>query len=255
MKKIHWLLRGGASSVFKKIMISLPLLHPIPDAISEELTAGIFSLVPWGYEVEGDVVGIMPDLIQKISEQAKLPIKLQLVPYKRMFVQLENGEIDFAIFYRSNKSEEIAEPILRVHTVNNVVYGRSNSVLNQYEDLSNFRIAAPLGVYFLPRFDIDEKLAKTNVPNYTNAVKMFKSKRVTAVVGPGITLRHLFRAFAIQRQTLSSPLTISKSEIWIQFSHSSKKAHLKSIIKKVALELRENGTFSRLIKHGDNEDW
>ncbi|MEH6633278.1 MAG: hypothetical protein V7776_20880 [Halopseudomonas aestusnigri] len=79
--------------MFKKIMIFLLLLHPIPDAISEELTAGIFSLVPWGYEVEDDVVGIMPDLIQKISEQAKLPIKLQLVPYKRLFVHSKNTEL------------------------------------------------------------------------------------------------------------------------------------------------------------------
>ncbi len=214
---------------------------------AEGLRAAIFDIAPWGYrDGTGKVAGIEYDIITAISEEMGETITLELLPYNRMIRHLEMGVVDFAIFFRSEKSELAGEPLVKWGALEIIVIGRTKTTISRYEDLEKLDIAVRLGGFFDPRFDGDTRLKKRPVENYARAIRMLMNGRVDAVVGTAATLYYELKRQGVPLSEMGPPFHLSRKEDWLHFSRSSpnrdKKGQLTAAVEKLVAE----GVFERI---------
>lgn len=245
----------------KKILISCIMLSTffgtsVLQANERKLSASIFEIAPWGYrDSHGKISGLEYDIIRSIEKDIKEPIKINLVPYNRMIYQLKNGTTDFGIFFRSKKSEESAEPLIRWGTLDIIVITKKGVTINNYEGLSGKKIGVRLGGYFGKKFDSDKKLLKVNLRDYKECIQKFKEGKIDAVIGTAATLYYELQKQNIDINTIEKPFFISTKEDWLHFSRLSKNQHKKEKLKKSVKKLIEDGTFARIFNNYLPKKW
>lgn len=243
--------------IFSRILIILSLAIPLYSAAKERtLSASIFEIAPWGYRnSNGNIAGLEYDIIRSIENDIKEPIKVNLVPYNRMIYQLKNGTTDFGIFFRSKKSEESAEPLIRWGTLDIIVITKKGRVVKNYNDLKGLKIGVRLGGYFGNKFDNDKKLFKVNLRDYKECIERFKVGKIDAVIGTAATLYDEIQRQNININSIETPFFISTKEDWLHFSRLSQNQHKKEKIKKSVKKLIENGTFNRIFNKYLPKKW
>lgn len=214
---------------------------------SSGLHASIFDIAPWGYRgADNKIKGIERDIIYAISKDIGEDIEINLVPYKRMMRNLEIGETDFSIFFRSPASEKSGEPLVKWGSLDIIVVSLKGYNIRKYEDLKYHRIAVRLGGHFGKKFDNDKTLKKINSSNYSQGIQQLKQRNVTAIVGTAATLYYEFQKQGLSEKDLSEPYFLTKKEDWLHFSRKSKKQFMKKKLVKSVKKLIKNGTFEKL---------
>lgn len=227
-------------------LLLLTLVCSAP-AAAGGLTAAIFAIPPWGYrDAQGRITGIEYEIVQAIAEHLDEPVAIELLPYKRMIRHLETGEADFAIFYRSERSEEVAEPLVKWGELDIIVIGRAGREITTYEDLRSLDIAVRLGGYFGERFDNDTALNKRPVENYARGVKMLMAGRVDAVVGTAATLYYELRKQQVDMDEVGRPFFLVRKEDWLHFSRKSPRQDKKDDIVAIVEKLVRQGRFAEI---------
>ena len=150
-----------------------------------------------------------------------LVIKRKIVPYKRMVHELKTGDCDFAIFYRSPFSDEIASAEVRVFALRNVVVGKVGTDLLWYQDLFEHTIAVPSGAQYFPRFDNDPRLKKSYTRGFSSAIKQFLTGRVSLIVGPDALINYHLQKEGKKTDILGEALFLNYRAAWMQISHQS----------------------------------
>ncbi|MFD2205966.1 transporter substrate-binding domain-containing protein [Kiloniella antarctica] len=192
-------------------------------ASATTLHVSVFDLHPFGSrDAEGRGVGIIPEILQEISQETGLDLNVRVVPYKRMFFELETGDTDFAIFFRTTRSEQIATPKVRVYTLRNIVVGKRGIDLLAYNDLYRHTISVPRGTFYQEKFDNDPVLKKTLVPGFSNAVNQLLEDRAELVAGPEISIVYHLRNLGLSKDILGQSLFLSNRSAWLQVSERSK---------------------------------
>ncbi|WP_158090127.1 substrate-binding periplasmic protein [Kiloniella majae] len=192
-------------------------------AFATSLQVSVFDLPPFGgRDASGKIVGIIPEILTEIEKETGHNIQMKIVPYKRMFFDLENGTSDFAIFFRSSKSEKIAIPKVRIYTLKNIVVGMKGINLNEYRDLSERLISVTHGTYYLDKFDNDSSLKKIFVRRFSNAIQQLIAGRTDLVVGPELSIAHHMKKNASSSEALGKPLFLSYASAWLQVSEKMK---------------------------------
>jgi ABC-type amino acid transport substrate-binding protein len=221
-----------------------------------ELTAVMFEIEPWGYrDNAGKLAGIQYDIIMAISDEMKESITIKLLPYKRMIRHLEMGVVDFAMFYRSAKSERSGEPVARWGALDIIVVSRTGTDFNTYEDLQDKTIAVRLGGYFDPRFDKDTSLKKHNVTDYAQGVRMLMKDRVDCLVGTATTLYYELGKQGVSVSELGVPLFLSQKEDWVHFSRKSANQDKKEKLAMTVDKLVTEGVFNRIFSKHLPKEW
>jgi len=213
---------------------------------AQGLKAAIFDVAPWGHEENGHIAGIEYEIINAISKEMGEDIDIQLVPYKRMIENLETGTVDFAIFYRSKKSEKSGEPIAKWGKLDIIVIGRAGTDILSYKDLKPLEVAVRLGGYFDPHFDNDSTLNKLSVDNYEHGIKLLMANRVDAVIGTAATLYYEFNKQGINLDQLGKPFFIASAEDWLHFSRKSIQQDKKEDLKQAVNTLVRNGRLEQI---------
>lgn len=218
---------------------------------NQTLRAGLFYIVPFGYvdSDTGEVTGITASLIQAIESESNMPISIKLVPYKRLIASLEQGSIDFAIFFRSEITDQVSDSLLPVYDLDTVVMTRSSFVVNQYEDLYALRLATPVGVRYSPKFDKDEKLRVNRVEDYSNAVLMLDKGFVDGVVGPEKILSYQLNAHKLDTEMFSNSYTLTTNTAWLQFSKKFNNESVKQRVIKSVEALKASGKVSEILEY------
>ncbi|WP_419905267.1 substrate-binding periplasmic protein [Kiloniella sp.] len=192
-------------------------------ATAATLQVSVFDLHPFGgRDAEGKVVGIIPEILNEVAQETGLDLEVRVVPYKRMFYELETGEADFAIFFRTPKSEKIARPKVLIYTLRNIVVGKQGIDLSAYEDLYRHTISVPRGTFYLEKFDNDLGLRKTLVPGFSNAVTQLLQNRAELVAGPEISIAYHLKMLGSSKDILGQSLFLSDTSAWLQVSEKSK---------------------------------
>lgn len=219
-------------------------------AYSASIKASVFALQPFGgIDNNGNISGIIPEIIEEIQKETGLDIDIKVVPYKRMFQELATGKADFSIFFRTHESEKIALPKAKVYTLKNVVVGKSQLTLTAYTDLSNHTIALPNGTFYNEKFDNDANLKKIFVPGFSNAVNLLLMGRVDLVAGPEISIAYHLKKNASANETLGRPYVLSHTSAWFQVSAKSKNLTPDTLFKLVMAvnKLRNNKTIDKIV--------
>ncbi|MCB2184262.1 MAG: transporter substrate-binding domain-containing protein [Desulfobulbaceae bacterium] len=248
----------GSRPLFRVViscLIAACLFFP-PLSSAVELTAAIFEIAPWGYRDDnGKVAGIEYEIISAIAKELGQPIDIQLLPYNRMIRHLETGAADFAIFYRSEKSEKAGEPLVKWGDLDIIVIGRSGTDIKTYDDLKALSIAVRLGGYFDPQFDSDTTLRKHMVDNYADGIRMLKSGRIDAIVGTAATLYWELQKQGLVSQDFGRPFFLSTAADWLHFSRKSANQDAKKKIVQTVETLIKRGEFARIFARYLPAEW
>ncbi|WP_179188741.1 substrate-binding periplasmic protein [Kiloniella majae] len=189
------------------------------------LQVSVFDLPPFGgRDAEGKIVGIIPEILTEIEKETGIDFEKKVVPYKRMFYELEKGESDFSIFFRTPESEKIASPKARIYTLRNVVVGKAGLDLLWYSDLLGNTISVPSGTMYYEKFDNDHRLKKTFVRGFSAAVSQLLADRVNLIAGPEISISYHLRQQGKSIDILGEAFLLSYSSAWVQVSHKTKNA-------------------------------
>lgn len=218
-------------------------------SVADTLIAGLFNIVPYAYIENEKVVGITPEIISAIQQVSEIPIKMKLLPYKRMLEYLEDGKIDFAVFFLSEYSNSFSDNLIGLYSLETVVVGEKDLDILRYDDLFNLRLCTPLGVNYNSGLEIDrEKMDIRYVNDYKNAILMLKAKRIDAIVAPKEILKYQLELEGMNIEELGKPFYLSTNTAWIQFSDKSKKQNYKKQLTKSGEILLDNGTISKIIE-------
>lgn len=232
------------------------LIMLIPLCSFSALKASIFNIKPWGYlDSKGKAAGIDAEIVHAISKEMGVPIKIDLVPYKRMMHQLQHGQTDFAIFFKSEKSKLVAKPLIKWGELDIIIVGRKNIKIKQYSDLSNKRIAVRLGGYFHPKFDNDQSLRKQSFENYEDGIIALKKNKIDLIIGTAATLFYEFEKNGIRIEELNAPYFIGVKEDWLHFSRKSDHLKKQADIKKAVNKLLSKGVFSQIFSKYLPKKW
>jgi len=214
---------------------------------NEKLRAGLFNIVPYAYMKENKVVGITADIIENIKEESKLEIETILLPYKRMLIYLQSGEIDFAIFFVSDYSESFSEKLVPLYSLDTIIIGKKDLKISKFEDLRNLQLATPIGVNYNARLSEDKNLQITYVKDYKNAILMLKRDSIDALIGPEKILRFQLKQLGMNIDELGKPYILTSNTAWIQFSDNSKLQKHKPALIKAAKKLLDKKKIREII--------
>lgn len=238
-----------------QLILSMLILSS-PAFANSQLSSSIFHIAPWGYRnANGDIAGLEYEIIKEIEKDIGEPIKINLVPYNRMIYQLKNGSSDFSIFFRSPKSEESAEPLVKWGSLDIIIISKQGNPIKDYDDLRGQKIGVRLGGFFDKRFDNDKKLYKVTQRDYTECIEKFKAGKLDAVIGTAATLYYELQKQNISIDSLAKPYFIGQKEDWLHFSRLSTNKDKKDKIKASVEKLIKNGTFQRIFSKYLPKKW
>ncbi len=234
----------------KKLTTLLLFMLTVSVYSEDKLTIGVFKILPYGSLEKGEVVGIIPDIAKRLEETSGIKIKKKLLPYKRMIQSLESGSIDFAIFFLSNRSQEVSNKLIPLYDLNTIAVGLKGTKISKYQDLYKHQLATPRGVRYSPRFTNDEKMKVNYVLDYNYAIEMLINKRVGAVIAPEKILMFQMQKLGHKKSVLDKPFILTTNTAWVQFSKKSKKKHLIDKLIKASKTLKDNKEVIKIIdKH------
>ena len=232
------------------LFLSLIGVHCITHADEAALDVGIFYIEPFGfYDSKGNITGITSDLIKAIEAESGITLRQHLLPYKRMIQYIEDGKLDFSVFFQSELSLSLSESVAPLYDLRTVVVGKRGTLISTYEDLYSLKLATPTGVKYTQRLDDDRNLNTTYVMDYDNAVLMLENDYVDAIIAPEKILHFQLKKLGVKKSMLGDPYELNINTAWLQFSNESKHKgsipRLKAAIKRLKDEKRVDSILLR----------
>ncbi len=175
-------------------------------------------LVPYGMIAsDGTITGYLHEISNLILKTAGYPPQNAVLPIKRVIKGLVIGEFDCSIFAETPYAKDNFKLLEKIGKKLEVgVLPAKGIKLNVYEDLSDIKIALPLGISLSPKFDTDKDLEKISSNGYFQAVKMLSKGRVNAIAGALDSMRFSARQIGLDpAQTFDKPLLFVDLDMWL----------------------------------------
>jgi len=205
----------------------------------------MFDLAPWAMSDGTQSRGIIPLIIEEMERELGSTITTTVVPYPRMIKMLEAGDVDFAIFFQSGMSREIADPLHVFYLIRTsiIVPGETDTPAPG----GKIRIASARGVVFDDGFDTSDRFAKIFSNHHEHSVQLLVQGRVDGIAGPEQQLLGL-----LKKARPGTPYrvlrVINTNRVTLQYSKQSKHPGMKSAVQRAAETVRANGTLDRLLE-------
>ncbi len=229
------------------------------ESARQQLRGAVFGFAPWGMTADGQSIGsralpegqqyagVMPDMIEAVASVIDEPIELVPVSYTRMFALLNSGQVDFAFFFRSKDSEKIAMPLVKTHEMRTVIVARPEAIKMSGGSLDRLIFASPRSVRYDPIFDGNQSLERIYTLDYTDAVRLLRKKRVTAIVGPDIFLSYSFRMQNVDAANYVVVQEVAKNDVYLHFSKRSPILEKADKVRAASKALVESGVFEQIL--------
>ena len=230
------------------ILILYFMLIPLFVQAEEKLRVGLFNIVPYAYLDKGKLTGITYDIIQNIEKELNIPIEVQLLPYKRMLIDLELGKIDFAIFFLSDQSASFSEKLIAMYDLETVIFGKKNLKILTHDDLLSLHLATPLGVNYNAKLTKEKQLNITRVRDYQNAIFMLEYDNIDAIIAPKEIIKYQLKLLNMSLAEFGEPYILTTNTAWIQFSNKSLKHEYKDVLRDSADKLLKSGKIDAIIQ-------
>ncbi|MBQ4846620.1 transporter substrate-binding domain-containing protein [Pseudoalteromonas sp. MMG013] len=179
------------SFVSSLTLILLLLLVNIAHADHDKVYVAIDHAPPYSVITdEGDVSGLIIDILTQLQPYAERGYKIEPVPcpFSRCLRMLIQGEVDvLGGLIRTPKRDNLIRfvtPAYMALPSSFVFYAKQSSsiVVNNYADLKNKRIAVMRGGVYFTKFNEDRSLNKVAVPSERVAVDLLLKGRVDLVI-------------------------------------------------------------------------
>ncbi|BFM10530.1 transporter substrate-binding domain-containing protein [Simiduia litorea] len=183
----RWIL---SLSVFFLFTPSILADSPLPT-----LNIVAVELPPFIFEKEGEVHGLMVDIIVEASRRTHLPVAFSLTPWQRAMTQIQFGDADAIIptQYKPEREQQLTFPATPLHLFKFVVVSRSDLSANytgKISDLYGANFVQLRGASIGPVFDqlVDKGLIKPQLTNnFLSITRMIAARRADYSVLPQLS--------------------------------------------------------------------
>lgn len=222
-------------------------------AASEDppLKAAIFHLPPWATDKNNKPAGIIPDILTALESELGSEIEQSLLPYPRMLRQIETGEADIAVFFLTEKSRLIADPLTVFYLLKTSVI-ISGPMPASGKRTGRLKIATARGVMFDNRFDNSRIYERIITNDNQHSIRLLLSNRVDGIAGPEVQLLRELRA--IDPGGAYNVLEILNSnQVTLQLSKASGNREKAEALKRAAEAVRNSGKLAEILEPFDYE--
>ncbi len=244
-------------------MLRLLLCFLIPLIISQPIEAKNYltfatmdKFAPYSWMENDELTGIDIDLIQELERRLKIPIKIEIYPWRRVVRNTELGHIDgcFSLFKTPDREEFAIYTKTPIHVSLYKAFVRTGSsfVFRKISDLKGIVLGKNKGFRISKEFDRAEQDKNLNIfeGEMTHLIKLLMRQRIDAIIGNYDELNYLTnklklvdRIVALEkpiRNPRPAYLVISKKAI------ISKKDNLIKRINQSLKSMKEDGTINKI---------
>ena len=158
-----------------------------------------------------------------LEKELGVKIDIHYYPYPRVMENMKNGELDIAIVFKNKGLAPYVSYVGEVSKSKVLVIANKGVVIERYSDLYKLKKVAVLRrANFEPRFDVDDKIDKYTVVDYSVGLKMMALGRASAVVGSQSGLYEANKNLNYDADKWSPPFLLNNKEWWLHMSNKSR---------------------------------
>ena len=214
-----------------------------------DLKVGVIKIgEPMGYvdEATKNPTGVYWEISKAICERTGLRYDLMLLPYKRMLKFLEQGKIDFAIFFTNPERKKKFHQVGLVQNRPVGIVSRQGVHIKTFGDLAGFNIGYISGGKYNKSFDEATHFHKTSVKDYRIGINLLGAKRIDGMIG---SLVNIYAASNEAVIAVSDPYIMKNNQAWLQYSRNSKNPKHMEVVGRALRELYAKDAFVGIHEH------
>lgn len=210
-------------------------------------------LAPWKMVVDGKPEGPDLEIITAIADRAGLAMKVEICPFARCLISMEQGDVDIMTGLLKSAEREkyiiFIEPAYKRKS-NKAFYVRKGhkSLISSYTDLAKLTIGTSIGSNYFPRFDRDNSLKKEWAPSLKNSFLMLSRGRVDTVIATDSAGDYILQEMKLQDSIEKASYTHNHNNpVYLGISKRSQLAGKKDLLVSVTTEMVQNGEVDKII--------
>jgi polar amino acid transport system substrate-binding protein len=228
------------------LLLASPLVSAANDGSS--ITVGINHAPPYRVVSDEGVTGLYVDIFNEIADRIGWQVQYVEAPFRRVLLMMEEGKVDIMLGpLKSEKREQLMTFVAPVFPPEPKLffYHRDENRITDYGDLYGKKIGVLSGARYFDRFDNDENLTKEPIARYENLMRMLEMGRVDVVVAPELVGRYTVKNLGVDVSV--SPYQVPGEHSYIAISKSSPVLARQNEVNRVFEQIRQDGTYSRLV--------
>lgn len=212
------------------------------------LKAALPQLSPWSYTESNHPTGIIPEILNEIAEELKVPIAISIVPYPRMIQMHALGETDLSVSFQPVDDFEFGEHITDIYPLSTVILAKKGLVQLHTDPADPLIIATLRGALY--NKDISERLLyraiETN--DHEHSIRLVLAGRADGLAGPQDQLEFLLDQRLDKSQTFEIIEKIGADTVWLAIATKGEGYHQKKTIKAATNKLSQEGTITFIVE-------
>jgi polar amino acid transport system substrate-binding protein len=209
--------------------------------------------MPWGIEkADGNHQGMLVKFAQEFSDELQQPITNRLRPYPRVLLDINRGNADLAVLFKSPNSEEIGISLGQVVEVSIIAVGKKqHNAISSLDQLEGERIAYVRGSKYGPAFDNHTALDKVPVKNMNQGLRMLMRDHVDVVISTDQSIFYGIDTLGIDPEKLKRVYLLATAKADLYLSKKSTHQHRVKEFRAVVKRLHEKGVLNRIFYDQD----
>lgn len=235
------------------LLVSFPIL-----ATNDSIKISADPWEPWVLGRDGELAsgGIAIELSKELFSRMKLPIEINIYPYKRCIAQMVNGERDVLLMVKKTREREkhmlfsdviVEDPQLIYYTTDRIKHFE----WNEWEDLKGYSIGGVLGFNYgylhtaARKFDLPIELVSNDSLN----IKKLFAGRLNFILLSQSTARHYLSQHPEHRHKLkAASKPVANAKFYFGISKKGKAIKHLNLINKHLNKIKEDGTLEKILQ-------
>jgi ABC-type amino acid transport substrate-binding protein len=193
--------------------------------------------------------GSLIELINRLSELSGVPIRAQLLPLRRVILDVTRGRADFAFLFQSPDLDESTIPIDTVLQINLMLMTMHDADFPlTLEGLAGKRVGYVRGTYLGESFKADEAVLKVPVYNIRQAIDMLMLGRISAVLASDHNIAMTIDAYNFPREDFRLQEHVKGQNGRLYMSPVSGNPEHARLFKGALQKMRDNGELQRIFQ-------
>lgn len=205
---------------------------------------------PWGFQDDnGEVQGSLIELVNRLSKLSGVPVRAQLLPLRRVILDVTRGRAQFAFLFQSPELDENTVPVDTVLQINLLLLAMRNTDFPlTLEQLAGKRVGYVRGTYLGEAFKSDEAVLKVPVYNIRQAIDMLLLGRISAVLASDHNIAMTIDAYDFPAEEFREQEHVKGQKARLYMSPISGNPEYARLFKEALQHMRDNGELQRIFQ-------
>ncbi|QFS87689.1 MULTISPECIES: substrate-binding periplasmic protein [unclassified Marinobacter] len=205
---------------------------------------------PWGFQDDkGELQGSLITLMDRLSELSGVPVSAQLLPLRRVILDLLRGRAEFAFLFQSPDLDENAFPVDTILQLNLMLMAmRDTDFPLTLDGLAGKRVGYVRGTYLGESFKADEAVMKVPVYNIRQAIEMLMLGRISAVLASDHNIAMTIDAYGFPAEEFRLQEHVKGQKARLYMSPDSGNPEHARLLKEALQHMRDNGELQRIFQ-------